>query len=41
MVNAEKPRSSVIPLSLLWGFLSRAAVERMVLRARTVVKERE
>eukprot|EP00965_Chrysotila_dentata_P201459 6180575-Pleurochrysis_carterae.AAC.1 len=34
VVNEEKPRSSVIPRSLLCGFLSNAAVEAEVLRAR-------
>lgn len=31
--NEEKPRSSVIPRSLLWGFLSNDAVEAVELRA--------
>lgn len=33
-MNAEKPRSKVMPLSMLCGCLSRAAVERRVLMAR-------
>ncbi len=37
-VNAEKPRSSVIPRSLLWGCLSRAAVDKRVDRAATAVQ---
>lgn len=35
IANEEKPRSSVMPLSLLCGFLSRAAVERVVDKAAT------
>lgn len=34
-VNEEKPRSSVMPLSLLCGCLSSAAVDRVVDRAAT------
>ena len=34
-VNDEKPRSRVMPRSLLWGCLSRAAVESFVDRAAT------
>ena len=33
MMKAEKPRSSVIPRSLDWGFLSKPAVEAIVERA--------
>ena len=31
--NAENPKSSVMPLSLLWGFLSKPAVDAIVLSA--------
>ena len=31
-MKEEKPRSKVIPLARLWGFLSKAAVEATVLR---------
>jgi len=31
--NAENPKSNVIPLSLLWGFLSKHAVEVIWVRA--------
>jgi len=34
-VNDEKPRSSVMPRALLWGCLSRAAVERVLDSAAT------
>ena len=34
--NAENPRSRVIPLSLLWGFLSKLAVEVTLVNARTM-----
>lgn len=34
-MKEEKPRSRVMPRSLLWGCLSRAAVERVVDRAAT------
>ena len=34
-VNEEKPRSRVMPRSRLWGFLSSAAVDRVVDRAAT------
>lgn len=33
MINALNPRSSVIPLSFDYGFLSKPAVEAIVLRA--------
>lgn len=33
-VNALKPRSSVMPRSLDWGFLSKAAVDAVLLSAR-------